>query len=163
METDKTIKLRSNDNIIIELTRKAASKSGLLKGIIEDFPDDSEFPLNDVDGKTLEKIKLYLIHYQDKEPAPIKIPLPSENYKECVDLWDYNFVNEEFSIIISLILAANYMDIKPLLELCSSKIGIMIKGITTESIKKEFDITEPLTKEEEEQFLSEKSYLEANL
>ena len=163
METDKIIKLKSNDNTIVELSRKAASKSGLLKGIIEDFPDDSEFPLNDVDGKTLEKIKIYLDHYQDKDPSPIKIPLPSENYKECVDYWDYNFVNEAFPVIYSLILAANYMDIKPLLELCSSKIGSMLKGITTESIKKEFEINEPLTKEEEEQFLSDKAYLEANL
>ena len=57
MDVDKTIKVKSNDNVVVELSSKAAAKSGLLKGIIEDYPEDSEFPLTSVDGKTLEKVK----------------------------------------------------------------------------------------------------------
>jgi len=89
--------------------------------------------------------------------------LKSENFKDCVDLWDFNYIGENFTLINSLVLAANYMDIKPLLELGCAKIACMIRGLTTESIKKEFEINSPLTKEEEELFLADRNYLELNL
>ncbi len=57
MDANKTIKVKSSDGKLVELTSKAASKSGLLRGIIEDYPEDSEFPLNNVTGEVLEKIK----------------------------------------------------------------------------------------------------------
>ena len=163
MDTEKVIKLKSNDGKIVEITRKAASKSGLLKGIIEDFPEDSEFPLNDVDGETLRKIKQYLIHYEDMEPPQIQRPLKSTNFKECVDIWDYNFIEVSSMDIFKLVLATNYMDIKPLFDLSCAKIGSQIQGITTESIRKEFEINGGFSKEEQELILKDKQYLEENL
>ena len=71
MDAEKTIKIKSNDSKIVELSSKAALRSGLLRGIIEDYPEDTEFPLNHVNGTTLEKVKEYLTHYQDQEPSII--------------------------------------------------------------------------------------------
>ena len=86
MDVDKTIKVKSNDDkVVVELSTKAASKSGLLKGIIEDYPEDSEFPLTSVDGKTLEKVKEYLTHYQDEDPKNIEKPLKSNKFEECAN------------------------------------------------------------------------------
>ena len=161
MDAEKTIKVKSNDNKVVELSSKAASKSGLLRGIIEDYPEDTEFPLNNVNGVTLEKVKEYLIHYQDSEPKTVEKPLKKE-FKDCVDDWDYNFIGDDNSSILSLILAANFMDIKPLLELGSAKVASKIRGTTTENIRKDFNIKE-ITKEEEEQIEKDKKYLEQNL
>ena len=55
MDGDKKIKVRSNDGVVEELTNKAAQRSTLLKGVIEDYPENSEFPLNNVNTKTLKK------------------------------------------------------------------------------------------------------------
>ena len=65
MDVEKTIKMKSNDGKVVNISSKAARRSGLLKGIMQDYPEDSEIPLNDVDGSTLEKVKEYLVHYHE--------------------------------------------------------------------------------------------------
>ena len=162
MDGEKTIKIKSNDNKIVELSSKAALRSGLLRGIIEDYPEDTEFPLNHVNGTTLEKVKEYLTHYQDQEPPIISKPLKSNNFKECADEWDNNFIGEDNDSILALILAANFMEIKTLLELASAKVACKIRGTTTESIRKDFEINE-LNNDEKEQIEKDKKYLEKNL
>ena len=54
------------------------------------------------------------------------------------------------------------MDIKLLLEISSAKLGSKIKGATSESVKKDFEIPK-LTKEENNQIMNLKKYLEENL
>ena len=46
--------------------------------------------------------------------------------------------------------AANYMDIKPLLDLTCAKVASMIKGKTPEQIRKTFNIQNDFTPAEEE-------------
>ena len=161
MDGEKTIKVKSSDGKVIELSTKAASRSKLLSGIIEDYPEDSEFPLNKINGETLEKVKEYLSHYQDSEPRQIEKPL-QKDFKDCVDEWDYKFIGDDNSQILALIFAANFMDIKPLLELAAAKVATLIRGTTTESIRKDFDIKD-ISQEEDKQMQKDKSYLEQNL
>ena len=161
MDVEKTIKVKSSDGKVIELSTKAASKSKLLRGIIEDYPEDSEFPLNKINGETLEKVKEYLVHYQDSEPRQIEKPLPKD-FKDCVDEWDYKFIGDDNTQILAIIFAANFMDIKPLLELAAAKVATLIRGTTTESIRKDFEIKD-FSKEEEKQMENDKSILEKNL
>jgi len=161
MDGEKTIKVKSSDGKVIELSTKAASRSKLLSGIIEDYPEDSEFPLNKINGSTLEKVKEYLVHYQDSEPKQIEKPLLPD-FKNCVDEWDYKFIGDDNSLILSLIFAANFMDIKPLLELAAAKVATLIRGTTTETIRKDFEIND-ISKEEDAQMQKDKSYLEQNL
>ena len=161
MDVEKTIKVKSSDGKVIELSTKAASKSKLLSGVIQDYPEDSEFPLNKINGATLEKVKEYLVHYQDSEPRQIEKPLPKD-FKDCVDEWDYKFIGDDNTQILAIIFAANFMDIKPLLELAAAKVATLIRGTTTESIRKDFEIKD-FSKEEEKQMENDKSILEKNL
>ena len=161
MDGEKTIKVKSSDGKVIELSTKAASKSKLLSGVIQDYPEDSEFPLNKINGETLEKVKEYLVHYQDSEPRQIEKPLPKD-FKDCVDEWDYKFIGDDNTQILAIIFAANFMDIKPLLELAAAKVATLIRGTTTESIRKDFEIKD-FSKEEEKQMENDKSILEKNL
>ena len=162
MDTEKRIKAKSKDGKVVELSSKAALRSGLLKGVIEDYPDNPECVLNEVNGVTLEKVKEYLIHYENEEPPIVQKPFKSNNFKECASEWDYNFLGDDNNSILALILAANFMDIKPLLELASAKLASKIRGTTTESIRKDFGITN-FNKDEEEQIEVDKEYLEKNL
>ena len=54
------------------------------------------------------------------------------------------------------------MDIKPLLELAAAKVACIIRGTTTESIRKDFGITD-LNDQEKKQIETDKKYLEENL
>ena len=163
MDAVKKIILVSTDSQKKEITKKAVERSGLVKGIIEDYPDDAIFPLAKVKGNILDKIIEYLNHYENEDPKEIEKPLPSANFKECVGEWDFNYINIELDLIFEIILAANYMDIKPLLELASDKVASHMKGKTTEEIRKMFNIQNGFTPEEEQQIIEENKWCMENL
>ena len=142
--------LVSSEGEKMQISVKAAQRSQMIKRIIDDFPNETEIPLNNVKSNILKKIKEYLDHYQDTDPKEIERPLASQNYQECVDPWDFEFINVDLDLIFEIILASNYMDIKPLLELASSKVASIIKGKTPEEIRKTFNIQKEFTPEEEQ-------------
>ena len=72
------------------------------------------------------------------------------------------FIGDDNDSILALILAANFMDIKPLLELASAKIACKIRGTTTESIRKDFEIVD-FNDDEKQQINKDREYLEKNL
>ena len=162
MEENESIQISSSEGNIYNISKKAAMRSKILKGMIEDFPDDQIFPMKSIKGNILEKIKDYLMHYENEEPEKIEIPLKSNNFSECVNNWDFNFLGNDIDIIFDLLEAANYMDIKPLHELVSAYLGSNIRGINSNGIFKDFEIEE-LTEKEKEEIMIDKRYLEENL
>ena len=162
MEVDAEIQISSSEGKIYKIKKKAAMRSGILKGMMEDYPDDATFPMKNIKGNIMEKIKDYLMHYENEEPQEITIPLKSNNFSECVNAWDYNFLGNDFDIVLELLTAANYLDIKPLYELISAFLGANIRGINSNNIFKDFEIDE-LTEKEKEEMLLDKKYLEENL
>jgi S-phase kinase-associated protein 1 len=108
-------------------------------------------------------------------------PLKSSDLAECgVPEWDVTYVNVEQETLFELILAANYMDIKDLLDLTCAKVASMIKGAreitpdcllprfhrplragkTPEEIRKTFNIVNDFTPEEEAQVREENKWCE---
>ena len=79
---------------------------------------------------------------------------------EVVQIWYANFANVEQEVLFELILAANYMDIKPLLDLTCATVASMIKGKTPEEIRKTFNIVNDFTPEEEAQVREENKWCE---
>ena len=80
---------------------------------------------------------------------------------ECgVSEWDSEYVNIEQEVLFELILAANYLDIKSLLDLTCAKVASMIKGKNTEEIRKQFNIVNDFTPEEEAQVREENRWCE---
>ena len=150
MEDIKKITLECSDGEKIEISLKAAQKSNLIKGILEDFQDEAQsVRLNNVNSTVFKKIKEYLEHYENEDIQPLERPLKSQNFKECVNEWDYNFMNVDIDLTFEIISAANYMDIKPLLSLAAAKVATIIKLKTIEDIKKAFNIKKVFTPEEE--------------
>ena len=163
MDNSKMITLVSADGEKYTITEKAGRRSLLIKGIIDDYPDDPEVPLNNVKSQILKIIITWLDHYADTEPREIEKPLLSNNFNECVDAWDFNFIDLELDLIFEILLAANYMDIKPLMELASAKVASIIKGKSPEEIRKVFNIQNDFTPEEEAQIREENQWCMENL
>lgn len=160
---NKVITLVSSDGEKFQISEKAARRSQLIKGISDDYPDDPEVPLHNVKGNILQKIITYLENYKDNEPREIERPLPTNNFSECIDSWDYQYIDLELDDIFAIILAANYMDIKPLMELASAKVASIIKGKSPEDIRKTFNIQNDFTAEEEAQIREENQWCMENL
>ena len=87
-------------------------------------------------------------------------PLKSEHLSDVVSEWDSKFVDVDHELLFELILAANYMDIKSLLDLTCAKVASMMKNKTPEEIRKLFNITNDFTPEEERQVREENRWCE---
>jgi S-phase kinase-associated protein 1 len=90
----------------------------------------------------------------------IQKPLKSSIMSEVVQQWYADFVNVEQPMLFELILAANYMDIKPLLDLTCAAVASMIKGKTPQEIRETFNITNDFSPEEEAQVREENRWCE---
>jgi len=69
---------------------------------------------------------------------------------DFVQAWYANFVENgmDQEMLFELTIAANFLGVKPLLELASAKIASMIKGKTPEEIRRTFNIVNEFTAEE---------------
>ena len=160
----KTIRIITKEGKELEISKKAAELSELLKQTINDFPNEDKFPLNEIDEKSAEKVKEYLTHFNGNAPPDIEKPLSSNIMKNVTDEWSANFVDKmTLDDIINLNVAANYMGINCLLDLCSAKIATYFKDKTEEEILKEFNISEPLTEEEKSKIREENKWIEDNI
>jgi S-phase kinase-associated protein 1 len=125
-------------------------------------------PLPNVKSSILRKVIEFCEHYQTpgQEMPEIAKPLKSEDLSQC-DIPPYyvEFVNfgestEEQETLFNLILAANYLDIKPLLDLTCAKVASMIKGKTPQEIRSTFNIADDFTPEEEAKVRADNPWLE---
>ncbi|EJK66994.1 hypothetical protein THAOC_12026 [Thalassiosira oceanica] len=109
----------------------------------------TEIPLPEVKAAVLSKVIEFCQHYTGEPMTEIEKPLKSAQMGELLEKWYADFVNVEQALLFELILAANYMGIKPLLDLTCAKVASMIKGKTPEGIRKTFNIAkDPIPKEE---------------
>lgn len=144
----------SSDGEKVKIDEKAAQRSGLLKGLFDDYKENmEETQVSDISGAILRKVFEYLNHYKDIETKEIPRPLPSANLSEVCDEWDVKFINElELDSVFDVINAANYLDIKPLLDLSCAKIASEMKGKSAEEIRAKFNIENDLTEEEMKEY-----------
>lgn len=77
----------------------------------------------DVKTATLAKIVEYMEHYKDTKAPEIEKPLRSSDMTQVVPEWDAAFVDVSQELLFELILGANYMDVKPLLDLACAKVA----------------------------------------
>merc|ERR1719436_1829777 len=123
------LKLRSSQGEIFEVECGVACMSTLVKNMVDDSGTDEEIPLPNVKTAILSKVLDYCKHHKDHPPEEISKPLKSINLLECgVSEWDVEYVNTEKELLLELILAANFLDIKSLLDLACAKVAALIKG-----------------------------------
>ena len=147
-------KLKSQDGKIFEVEEKYLSMSKFFKDLLNDFPDpNQEIEINQVDGKTLEKIIEYLKHYETEKPKEIPKPLPNNDLKPVLNDWDYNFITPlSIEECIDLVNGANYLDIADLFNLASARLAVDIMTGTIEEVRKKFGIVSDMTEEEMKEF-----------
>ena len=86
--------------------------------------------------------------------------MKTNNLWDIVAPWYADFVDCEQETLFEYVLAANYLDIKPLLELSCAKVASMIKGKSVQEVRNLFNIENDFTPEEEAQIMEENKWAE---
>ena len=154
------VKLQTMDGDVVEVQKEIACKSNLVKGVIDDNGDEDEIPLPTVKKAILEKIIEYCTYINQNAPPEIDTPLRTSNLGDVVNEWYANFVNLPQEVLFELIVAANFMDIKSLLELACAKVASLIKDMSIQEIRNFFNIENDFTPEEEAQIMDENKWAE---
>ncbi|ETW09084.1 hypothetical protein H310_01543 [Aphanomyces invadans] len=162
MADTQKVNLVSQDGDSFEVSREVAVMSELVRTMIADEQDDEaqEIPLPNVKSTVLSKVIEFCSHHHNNPMPEIEKPLRSGDMHDVVSEWDATFVDIEQDLLFELILAANYMDIKSLLDLACAKVASMIKGKTPQEIRETFNITNDFTPEEEAQIREENKWCE---
>ncbi|XP_060176209.1 SKP1-like protein 1A [Lycium barbarum] len=147
------IVLKSSDGETFEVEEAVALESQTIKHMIEDDCANTSIPLPNVTSKILAKVIEYCKRH-------VEAPKGDDNKVSDEDLksFDADFVKVDQSTLFDLILAANYLNIKSLLDLTCQTVADMIKGKTPEEIRKTFNIKNDFTPEEEEEVRRENAW-----
>ena len=146
------VKLKSRQEEVFEVEAKAAFRSITIKNMIDDTGFQIHVPVPMVDSQTLVKVIEFLKYHQKAED--------DGTAAEEQTIWDVNYVKVDDETLFNLILAANYLDIKPLLDLTCKAVADEIKGKTPEEIRTRFNIKNDFTPEEEEEVKRENAWCE---
>ncbi|KAF6164039.1 hypothetical protein GIB67_028743 [Kingdonia uniflora] len=169
----KKITLNSSDGESFEVDQVVAEESQTIKHLIEDDCADNPVPLPNVTSKILAKVIEYCKKHVESPKSEDKA------VDEELKTWDAEFVKVDQATLFDLILgfahnlkldiaihvnilgvkcAANYLNIKNLLDLTCQTVADMIKGKTPEEIRKTFNIKNDFTPEEEEEVRRENQW-----
>jgi len=154
MDIGNIRKIKSKDGQTFEVEEKCLGMSKVLKDLVNDFPEpEKELPVNEVEGKCLERIIDYLKHYETERPKEIPKPLPSPDLKQVVSEWDYNYINPlKLEEVVDLVNAANFLDIPDLVNLSSAKLASEMINCPVEEAREKFGIKCDMTEEEKAEY-----------
>ncbi|KAI7732096.1 hypothetical protein M8C21_029573 [Ambrosia artemisiifolia] len=155
--TSKMIVLKSSDGETFEVEETVALESQTIKHMIEDDCADTSIPLPNVTSNILSKV----IEYCKKHVEAPKTDDNNNNNKTVEDdlkAFDAEFVKVDQTTLFDLILAANYLNIKSLLDLTCQTVADIMKRKTPKEIRKTFNLKNDFTPEEEEEVRRENAW-----
>nr|CDP92048.1 BMA-SKR-2, isoform g [Brugia malayi] len=154
------ISLISSDNETFEVDRNVIRLSTTINTMLQDLGMDNQdggdidmvegIPLQSVNSAILKKV-IHWCEYHKDDPIPPEDNDNKEKRTDDISSWDVEFLKVDQGTLFELILAANYLDIKGLLDVTCKTVANMIKGKSPEEIRRTFNIKNDFTPEEEEQ------------
>jgi S-phase kinase-associated protein 1 len=158
-----TLKLLSSDNAEVTVDKDVAERSVLIKNMIEDIGGEeigAAIPIPNVNEAVLRKVIEWCEHHKNDPPPATDEDSDSRKKSTDIEEWDQKFMQVDQEMLFEIILAANYLDIKPLLDVGCKTVANMIKGKSPEEIRKTFNIQNDFTPEEEDQIRRENEWAE---
>ncbi|PSN71569.1 S-phase kinase-associated protein-like protein 1 [Corynespora cassiicola Philippines] len=159
--TNKVV-LTTSDNFDLKVDREVAERSILIKNLLEDLGGDNQeaIPIPNVNEAVMKKVLEWCEHHRKDPPASQDDDSDSRKKSTDIDEWDQKFMQVDQEMLFEIILAANYLDIKALLDVGCKTVANMIKGKSPDEIRKTFNIQNDFTPEEEDQIRRENEWAE---
>jgi len=112
------IRLQSSDGDTFDVDIEIAKQSATIKTMLEDLgmeDEDDVIPLPNVNSAIMKRVVTWCTHHKD-DPAPPEDDENREKNTADISSWDQDFLKVDQGTLFELILAANYLDIKGLLD-----------------------------------------------
>lgn len=141
MMATRVIKLMSADGVEFSVPYDSIKLSTTVKNLVEDINgEDNVIPIPNVTGEILSKVIDFCNHRANNpESRPFDYVKTKDELKITYS-WDVDFCKCELSTIFSIVNAANFLDVAPLLNLMFTYLALMIKGKSVEEIRTIFNI-----------------------
>ncbi|KAI9711957.1 MAG: E3 ubiquitin ligase complex SCF subunit scon-3 [Chrysothrix sp. TS-e1954] len=162
--TGPTVNLVSNDECTFTCDRVVSERSMLIKNMLDDFGTEGtpseNIPIPNVNEVVLKKVLEWCDHHRSDPPPSNDEENDTRKKTTDIEEWDQKYMQVDQEMLFEIILAANYLDIKALLDVGCKTVANMIKGKSPEEIRKTFNIQNDFTPEEEEQIRRENEWAE---
>jgi len=139
-----SVQLKSKEQDVHDVPLEVAQMSRLVVDILGDADEDEEQPPIDmlkVSNPILTKVIDFCRHYKEVEAMkPIETPLKSAKIEDLVQPWYVDFVKVDQKTLFELVAAANYMDIKELLDLTCLGVSILCQNKSADELRKMFKV-----------------------
>jgi len=158
----ESIRLTTSDGVEMSVERQVAERSILIKNLLEDLGGDQteSIPIPNVAEPVMKKVVEWCDHHKKDPPTTADDDSDSRKKSTDIDEWDQKFMQVDQEMLFEIILAANYLDIKALLDVGCKTVANMIKGKSPDEIRKTFNIQNDFTPEEEDQIRRENEWAE---
>ncbi|XP_039039945.1 SKP1-like protein 1A, partial [Hibiscus syriacus] len=144
--TSKRIILESSDGEKFAVEEAVALQLETIKNMIEDDCSGEKIPIPNVTGNILSKVLEY---------CKMHVNGGNNSGDDQLETWDAVFLRVDLDTLYGLILAANFLNVKTLLDSICQKVADIIKGKSPEEIRTTFNIQNDFTPEEEEEIRKE--------
>ncbi|EDW40064.1 GL18094 [Drosophila persimilis] len=139
----RTIKLQSSNGEDFDVDVRFLKCSGIMKGLLEDGDKEDKkkepLVLPNVNSDILRLVLIWAEYHKD-DPEPPEDEAANGRSTDDIIPWDIEFLKMEQRLVIELMMAADYMDIKGLLQLIAKHLANMIEGKTPQQIRQIFHI-----------------------
>lgn len=151
MSTDKTITLIAYDGtqetsftVNVDWVKESATLSNMLTDL-GGADENTKIPLESVKADSLKRIVQYLEHISENQAE--KVDMATLRDKDLND-WEKKFCEMPQAEMFDMIMAANYLDIKHLMDISCKSVANSMRGLNAEEIRQKFGIENDFSPEE---------------
>lgn len=165
-----TVKIVTSDNREFEVDQKVANSFKVIHDMLEtlrsgedgDIKDaDTPIKITNVRGDIMKELIAWVDHHKDDPETSDEEEQYRDRRTDDIPQWDKDFVGKwDKSTLYEVLQACNYLDLRPLLEICCKTIANMIKGKSVEQVRDILGLVSDYTPEEEEQLKKENAWAE---
>jgi S-phase kinase-associated protein 1 len=158
-EVQNEIIIVTNDGISHTVKKNIISMSNTIKTILEGDTSTNQIELDKISSRILKLIIDYCTYHFDKPAKLIEKPL-RDDFDKVICSWDSNFL-KPFSkeILFEMVNIADYLNISDLFELLCAKVAALLKGKSTEEMRKILEINSDLDQADENEAIKKNKIL----
>lgn len=163
------VKIVSSDKKEFLVEEKVANTFKVIEQMLEtlragergDDASDQPVTLNNVRGDILKELIDWVIQHKDDPDTSDEEEQYRDRRTDDIPQWDKDFVSRwEKPVLYEVLQACNFLDLRPLLEICCKTIANMIKGKSVEQVREILGLTSDYTAEEEATLKAENAWAE---